>query len=119
MIETCELMAPPGGCRWCGGPLPVGARIWCSKGCEHGYSINHHWSAARVARLAADEWQCQVCGLTDEDGPLEVHHDPKAPHYGPGCHHHQEKLATLCVPHHRERDRAAAEDRPVQLTLVA
>lgn len=117
MDPTCALLAPPGGCRACGAPLPDGARSWCSRGCRDWYRRNHYWEAARQARLAADGWACVVCLAEDSSVALHVHHlDPVGElGYGAGCQHHQDGLVTLCRQHHGERHGT----RPRQLSLVA
>lgn len=121
-VEACELLGPETGpdglpaCRWCRGPLPPARRRWCSDVCALAYRIEHHWPLAREAALDRDGHTCTICGAPE---PVEVHHDPPALHYRPGCQHHLAKLTTLCRAHHGERRRRPKDGRPVQLTLIA
>src|SRR6516164_11566044 len=106
---TCPLLCTkPGRCGWCGRPLAPRARRWCSDACADAWHTQHDWKRARAAALRRDGERCVICSAADD---LEVHHDPPAPHYGPGCHHHLANLTTLCRPHHKERHLLTADGR--------
>lgn len=113
MDETCTLLAPLGGCRWCGSPLPAGRRRWCSAECSDGFADQHYWTRARERRLEIDGWACVDCGAAEF---LQVHHDPPVIHYGAGCGHHQDRLVTVCDGCHLKRH--GKRLRPRQLSLI-
>lgn len=100
----------------------MSTRAACSQ--EHpDYRINHVWSVAKLAALAAAEWRCAECGASDVDAELNVHHvEPVARDghgYDDGCQHHQSNLEVLCVLHHRMRHRALRAKPNTQLVLFA
>lgn len=101
ILAVCALARPsPGGCAWCGKPLPEGRRKWCSGRCETRFWNNHWWSRARRAAKRRDRYACVRCG---GGRPLEVNHKTpcRGRHGALDCAHHLQNLETLCVPCHR------------------
>ena len=105
----------PKRCRWCDTELPPKHRRWCSPECRSVFYANHLWTFARDAALKRDGFACVECGVLEVKGPapggfaemregrgewvhLQVHHDPPVlgNHARNGCHHHQDRLITLC-----------------------
>jgi hypothetical protein len=107
----------PGVCAACGKGLVGRQTRWCSRACQLVYPTNHYWTDARAARIKRDGYRCVRCNWADvlgRRGPqgvlftlpldfdrsnwLEVNH--RIPRngrgYGAGCHHHQDRLETLC-----------------------
>ena len=72
------------------------------------YLQSDRWRAIRAAMLWIANYRCQVCGLTDQDLPLEVHHG----FYGRiGCER-PEDLIVLCQRcHSRFHEQASVESR--------
>ncbi len=58
--------APPGQCRWCGGPKPARRRSWCSDACHDEFLIR--WCGGEVIRQVyrRDKGICAVCGIDAE-----------------------------------------------------
>jgi 5-methylcytosine-specific restriction endonuclease McrA len=56
---------------------------------------NHAWTNARAEAVRRAKGRCRKCGSSTK---LEVNHViPRiGKGYGPGCHHHQANLETLC-----------------------
>lgn len=77
------------------------AQTWDS---DADWLANHRWNDARSAALERDEYRCVQCAATER---LEVNHiEPRrGKGYGPGCHHHQSNLETLCKPCHQQTTR--------------
>lgn len=48
-------------CAWCGGPLPIRRRRWCSDACSKAYGENHTWTTARARALIRDGRMCRIC----------------------------------------------------------
>lgn len=65
--------------------------LWCR---------NHLWGPARHAAMKRDLYACRGCGrvMNRFHNDIEVNHvEPRdGLGYGPGCHHHQDNLETLC-----------------------
>ena len=98
MPELCPLVSPdaaPGRCRWCGGALTGRQTSWCGPACTRAFGANHWWTDARAAALKRDHQRCVRCG--SPIAPEVNHIEPRnGAGYGPGCHHHQANLETLC-----------------------
>lgn len=115
-ITRCSLSSwrgDPKRCRMCDAGLPKRCRRWCSGLCRETFYENHLWTFARDAALRRDGFACVECGVTSVDPAtgytrlngtrpewvrLQVHHDPPVlgNHGRNGCHHHQDRLKTLC-----------------------
>jgi hypothetical protein len=116
LIAVCTLAArTDGACRWCGDPLPVRRRTWCSDRCAEKFWANHWWTLARRAAKRRDRYRCKRCGhkppsrshpkykrLRKTDR-LEVNHIQQArgAHRELSCLHHLDNLETLCLACHR------------------
>jgi len=130
LLAGCALArGVPGGCGWCGAPLPPRRRTWCSDRCGEAFWENHWWSVARRAAKRRDKYRCRRCGHVPPKRPtkarfgresdfraamrawragratarLEVNHRSPArgAHRSLSCLHHLENLETLCVSCHR------------------
>lgn len=118
LLAYCKMARPaPGGCRWCGAPLPKGRRTWCASRCATVFWNNHWWSQARRAAKKRDKYRCVRCGHKPEKGltraqrrkdRLEINH--RVPclgrHGSLSCSHHLDNLETLCVPCHKRHTAA-------------
>lgn len=84
-------------------PLPARRQHWCSDRCVEVWSKNHEWGWARHARLRIDGDHCVRCGRDGAKVTLQVNH--RDPRYGrgyhKGCHHHLDRLESLCPPCHQ------------------
>lgn len=81
-------------------PLPPRRQHWCSDRCVEVWFKNHEWNWARHARVRIDKGRCVRCGA---GANLAVNHiDPRYGRgYHKGCHHHLDRLETLCPPCHQ------------------
>jgi hypothetical protein len=130
LLAACSLSrAQPGGCAWCGDPLPPRRRTWCSDRCGEAFWNNHWWSQARAAAKRRDKYRCRQCGHVPPKRPsrvrfpsepayktamrawrrgkaenrVEVNHRVPAlgAHGALSCIHHLDNLETLCVACHK------------------
>jgi 5-methylcytosine-specific restriction endonuclease McrA len=101
-------------CFRCGSPVVRPRIVWCSKACEEGWFDNHAWGWARLAALRRDEFKCQRD--PSHPGVKEVNHiDPRNGRgYHAGCHHHQDRLETLCHKCHLVETIRQGRERAIQ-----
>lgn len=112
LLAHCAKARPsPGGCGWCGAPLPPRSRRWCSPKCGDDFWRNHWWPMARRAAKRRDRRRCVRCGVKPER--VEVNHrQPCLGRHGSlSCSHHLDNLETLCVTCHAEHTRALVFER--------
>ncbi|MBI3289035.1 MAG: HNH endonuclease [Elusimicrobia bacterium] len=128
VLAYCSLARPsPGGCGWCGGPLPKRRKAWCGDRCANEFQKNHWWTLARRAAKRRDKYCCVRCGALPppraaaralrRKGRLEVNHVKPClgRHSALSCSHHLDNLETLCPPCHRVHTRAHAQPLPSAL----
>jgi 5-methylcytosine-specific restriction endonuclease McrA len=94
-VNTDRLPRRGRPCFICGKPLGGRRTRWCSDPCWQLWFSNHEWQAASGAAMRRDGRKCVKCG--SQDG-IEVNHmDPRYGRgYHQGCHHHLDRLETLC-----------------------
>jgi 5-methylcytosine-specific restriction endonuclease McrA len=140
-MTRCALLpfdALPNVCARCGRRLTGRQTRWCSRDCQLVYERNHYWNQARDARLKRDNYTCGGCGwrshsfivdghdqmtlfpVVDRERWLEVNHRiPRVGRgYSSGCHHHQDRLETLCHVCHvkvTRRQRISRQRRQVKV----
>lgn len=101
--RRCAVVA--GRCPVCQGATQRGRRC-CSPACYRTWAADHVWTHARRVALTNAEWACAICGRTDGDTDLDVHHtEPVNGDYRNGCQHHQSNLVVLCRQHHADLHR--------------
>lgn len=85
---VCTGYENQGICAMCGGPLPKGRRVYCSKECSDLYLNLFLWGWASWEAVARAGRKCQLCGVSERglhtlafrtrcynsDYRLEVHH---------------------------------------------
>jgi hypothetical protein len=94
--------------------------MWCSADCREGFADQHTWWRAQKLALRRDGFRCVEADDPELEcsGELQVDHVPRAPHYGPGCQHHLDRLFTRCEAHHLRRHGKRKRIRTRQLTLL-
>lgn len=84
-------------------------------GNSHNYS-SKQWRKQREEALERDDYECQACGMTNDEHlnefgrELDVHHiEPLRTFNDPVDSHDLDNLITLCRPHHREYESLPAQ----------
>lgn len=70
------------------------------------YLQSPQWKAKRIAFIARANHQCQICGASEKDVRLQIHH----PNYDRLGRERYEDIVVVCVKCHPELDRIREEE---------
>lgn len=97
----------PGKCLFCGGPLPLRKRKFCTYGCGTEYRIATAryelvtWDDIRREAFKRDNYTCTDCHKKFYECEIEGHH--KVPIFAGGSEFDVNNVETLCHDCHRNR----------------